>query len=313
MSTDGSRKGSGQDIQVVQNLIEQCLIRYMNRKEVMNFLSVKKKIEPAVTELVWQKLEQENQEFFNAYNLRLTLKEQIAEFNQLLDRQVKMMHHADTSGVSYRPVSASHVSPMHRNSSSYPSENAGHALMTESMRQPITTNIPNEFNNRGLSVPCMQIPVDMSSQSRKSETSNVMLTQNQNVGMSQGLNGGMLKREAGYSGMSQFIYGGDNNIMETHPLSSDASNLLYSDVESHTLPPLNETMLDAEDTTNFGLLGNYGISDLTTEFSHSSDIMDNYRSPFLETAQDGFLDLHSRGDNQGPNTRLDGYGDFHGD
>ncbi|WOH07889.1 hypothetical protein DCAR_0727323 [Daucus carota subsp. sativus] len=95
----------------VQNLIEQCLIRYMTRKEVMNFLSVKKKIEPAVTELVWQKLEQENQEFFNAYNLRLTLKEQIAEFNQLLERQVKMMHHADTAGVSYRPVSASHVSP----------------------------------------------------------------------------------------------------------------------------------------------------------------------------------------------------------
>lgn len=68
-----------------------------------------------------------------------------------------------------------------------------------------------------------------------------------------------------------------------------------------------------------------------------SDIMDSYRSPFLETAQDGFLDLHSRGDNQGnflnfkslsqmqkfkywkgptlsgPNTRLDGFGDFHGD
>ena len=31
-----------------------------------------------------------------------------------------------------------------------------------------------------------------------------------------------------------------------------------------------------------------------------SDIMDNYRSPFLETAPDSFLDLHSRGgDNQG--------------
>lgn len=159
---------------------------------------------------------------------------------------------------------------MHRNSSSYPAENAGHALMTESMRQPITTNIPNEFNNRGMSVPCMQIPGDMSGQSRKSETSNVMLAQNQNAGMAQGLNGGMLKREAGYSGMSQFIYGSDNNIMETHPLSNDASNLLYSDVESHTLPPLTEAMLDAADTTNFGLLGNYGISDLTTEFSNSS-------------------------------------------
>ncbi|KAL8122300.1 uncharacterized protein LOC141704493 isoform X2 [Apium graveolens] len=303
MSTDESRKVSGQDIQAVQNLIEQCLIRYMTRKEVMNFLSLKKNIEPAVTELVWQKLEQENQEFFNAYNLRLTLKEQIAEFNKLLDRQVKMMHHADTSGVSYRPVSASHVSP----------KNAGHALMTESMRQPITTNIPNEFNNRGLSVPCMQIPVDISGQSRKSETSNVMLAQNQNIGMAQRLNGGMLKREAGYSGMSQFIYGSDNNIMETHPLSTDASNLLYSDVESHTLPSLNEAMLDAADTTNFGLLGNYGISDLTTEFSNSSDLMDNYRSPFLETAQDNFLDLQSRGDNQGPNTRLNGFGDFHGD
>lgn len=159
---------------------------------------------------------------------------------------------------------------VHHNSSSYASENAGHALMTDSMRQPITTSIPNEFTNRGLSVPCMQIPVDMSGQSRKNETSNVMLAQNPNVSMAQGLNGGMLKREAGYPGMPQFIYGGENNIMEPHPLSRDAPNLLYSRDDSNALPPLNETMMDAADSTSFGLLGNYGISDLTTEFSHGS-------------------------------------------
>ena len=48
------------------------------------------KIEPCFTQLVWQKLEEQNQEFFKAYYTRLKLKDQIVLFNHLLDEQVKM-------------------------------------------------------------------------------------------------------------------------------------------------------------------------------------------------------------------------------
>ena len=61
-------------LQVVQQLDQQC------------------QIEPCFTQLVWQKLEEQNQEFFRAYYTRLKLKDQIVLFNHLLDEQVKMFH-----------------------------------------------------------------------------------------------------------------------------------------------------------------------------------------------------------------------------
>jgi hypothetical protein len=40
---------------------------------------------------VWQKLEEENREFFKAYYVRLMLKNQIMVFNKLLDDQYHLM------------------------------------------------------------------------------------------------------------------------------------------------------------------------------------------------------------------------------
>ncbi|KAL5062968.1 hypothetical protein RYX36_024705, partial [Vicia faba] len=74
----------------VQHLIELCLQLYMNKKEVVETLSAKAKVEPVITESVWQRLEEENQEFFKAYYLRLMLKEQITEFNRLLEEQAQL-------------------------------------------------------------------------------------------------------------------------------------------------------------------------------------------------------------------------------
>ena len=48
------------------------------------------KVEPCFTQLVWQKLEEQNHEFFRAYYTRLKLKDQIVLFNHLLDEQIKM-------------------------------------------------------------------------------------------------------------------------------------------------------------------------------------------------------------------------------
>lgn len=41
--------------------------------------------------LVWQRLEEENPEFFSAYNVQLVLKKQITLFNQLLEQQYHLM------------------------------------------------------------------------------------------------------------------------------------------------------------------------------------------------------------------------------
>ncbi len=41
---------------------------------------------------VWQKLEEQNPEFFKAYYTRLKLKKQILLFNHLLEQQVQLMH-----------------------------------------------------------------------------------------------------------------------------------------------------------------------------------------------------------------------------
>ena len=52
--------------------------------EVVQTLQSKAEVDPGFT-LVWQKLEEQNQEFFQGYAVRLQLKDQINLFNHLLD------------------------------------------------------------------------------------------------------------------------------------------------------------------------------------------------------------------------------------
>lgn len=59
---------------------------------------------------VWQKLEEENREFFRAYYLRLMVKQQIIEYNRLLEQQARLMHQLHSTGVSSIPTSnGSHI------------------------------------------------------------------------------------------------------------------------------------------------------------------------------------------------------------
>ncbi|KAI7845999.1 hypothetical protein COHA_000540 [Chlorella ohadii] len=76
---------------MVQNLIERCLQLYMTQNEVVSILQQQAKIEPSFTQLVWQKLEEQNLEFFRCYYTRLKLKSQIIMFNHLLEQQVAMV------------------------------------------------------------------------------------------------------------------------------------------------------------------------------------------------------------------------------
>ncbi|GLU00804.1 hypothetical protein SLE2022_181460 [Rubroshorea leprosula] len=91
-SSNDSRKVSRQDIELVQNLIERCLQLYMNRDEVVKTLLTRARIDPGFTTLVWQKLEEENADFFRAYYIRLKLKKQILLFNHFLGHQYHLMN-----------------------------------------------------------------------------------------------------------------------------------------------------------------------------------------------------------------------------
>ncbi|GAB2291098.1 hypothetical protein Dimus_025353 [Dionaea muscipula] len=91
VSSNDGRKVSREDIELVQNLIERCLQLYMNREEVVKQLLTRARIDPGFTTLVWQKLEEENADFFRAYYIRLNLKKQIIVFNHLLENQYHLM------------------------------------------------------------------------------------------------------------------------------------------------------------------------------------------------------------------------------
>ncbi|XP_039062639.1 uncharacterized protein LOC120207191 [Hibiscus syriacus] len=103
-SSNDSRKVSRQDIELVQNLIERCLQLYMTRDEVVKTLLNRARIDPGFTTLVWQKLEEENADFFSAYYIRLKLKKQIILFNHLLEHQYHLMKYPVPPKVPLAPI-----------------------------------------------------------------------------------------------------------------------------------------------------------------------------------------------------------------
>eukprot|EP00951_Prasinocladus_malaysianus_P005237 scaffold37202_cov47-Prasinocladus_malaysianus.AAC.3 len=71
----------------------------MSQDEVVKSLREEAQIQPRFTTLVWQKLEEQNPEFFRAYYTRLKLKDQIVLFNHLLEQQVQMFQKIQTGWV----------------------------------------------------------------------------------------------------------------------------------------------------------------------------------------------------------------------
>ncbi|XP_007027122.2 PREDICTED: uncharacterized protein LOC18597827 isoform X2 [Theobroma cacao] len=54
-------------IHMVHHLIEECLIFNMSKEECIEALSKHANIKPVITSTVWNELEKENKEFFEAY------------------------------------------------------------------------------------------------------------------------------------------------------------------------------------------------------------------------------------------------------
>ncbi|KAI6675016.1 hypothetical protein NL676_002922 [Syzygium grande] len=57
-------------IRMVHHLIEECILFNMSKEECMEALSKHANIEPVITSTVWNELEKENKEFFEAYGGR---------------------------------------------------------------------------------------------------------------------------------------------------------------------------------------------------------------------------------------------------
>ncbi|XP_076958428.1 uncharacterized protein LOC143634157 [Bidens hawaiensis] len=278
MSNGEVKKVSPQDLQLVQNLIERCLQLYMSQKEVVSTLLHQAKIEPSFTELVWQKLEEENQDFFKGYHLRLILKDQILKFNKLLQTQAELMSQiaAASSAASVSIPNGSHAPLMHQiqNSSCYTLDSNTQPMKLENMQKSATAKLPGGLH------PCMQMD---------GVAPNMLMNQNSNMGIMHGMNNeGIIKSESGYVEDPSFMFNPANNV-----------NFI---AEESNVKPVTEPVVDPN-ASSFGFLGqiprNFSLSDLTADFSVSSDILDNYsRSPYLAADTD-FLNIHGNGDIQG--------------
>lgn len=55
-------------IRLVHRLIEECILFNMSKEECMEALSKHANIKPVITSTVWNELEKENKEFFEAYS-----------------------------------------------------------------------------------------------------------------------------------------------------------------------------------------------------------------------------------------------------
>uniref|UniRef100_A0A1J3FMA8 Uncharacterized protein n=2 Tax=Noccaea caerulescens TaxID=107243 RepID=A0A1J3FMA8_NOCCA len=293
MSSVTVRRVSREDIQLVQNLIERCLQLYMNREEVVDTLLEQAKIERGFTELVWKKLEEENAEFFKAYYLRLMVKHQIIEYNKLLEQQVHHMRLMHPTGAA---------SVQNRNGSHVPSMNQQQLCFASKDSDQTSANLSSAYINGGSALnTTVPTSVDFSTSSTRivPPPNMISLQATTNTPLMQGA----IKSEAAFSNSAPYMmYGG-----EAPSAVGDVSIASFSNDSSNQ--SLNDPVVDA-DASTFGFLGqiprNFSLSDLTADFSQSSEILESYdKSPFLLADAENFLDCSERAEqHQGDHERL---------
>ncbi|MFS8009023.1 putative angiotensin-converting enzyme 2 [Helianthus anomalus] len=102
-----------EELHMVKNLIEQCLVHCMSQKEVMDILYQRECIEPSLTQTILQQLIDQNQEFFKNYYFWLAVKHQ--NFNNLVETQTPALeidrHRLGTLGLKLQVPPAMHRWP----------------------------------------------------------------------------------------------------------------------------------------------------------------------------------------------------------
>ncbi|ESR49356.1 hypothetical protein KPL70_011058 [Citrus sinensis] len=83
-------ESSASYIHMVQHLIEKCLIFRMTKEECMEALSKHANIKPVITSTVWNELEKENKEFFEAYAQSQSKEDRMSEeeTNQMIQKMI---------------------------------------------------------------------------------------------------------------------------------------------------------------------------------------------------------------------------------
>lgn len=280
---------SGADVDKVQNLIHCCLQLYMDKKEVVDALSREAKIEPSVTQHVWQKLEENNREFFKAYYLRLMLKNQITAFNKLLEDQLRIINKDYHPGPSSMPLPNGSNSNLLKQNPCFLSESTPMPAMPD--------DVMCNGNSSGI-VDCTQSSdqliyagKDIQGLHSSMDASNLLPVQNANSVLFGVENGTTIKTESGYSSNGNFGFCG-NAFLESCQSIGDASGGSFSSSELNG-QPLDDSILDIE-SSSFGFLSQLPrnfFSDLPEDFSQSTEILDNYgKSPFLPSEQNHFSD-----------------------
>jgi uncharacterized protein (TIGR01589 family) len=69
-------------------MIEECLRVYMSAEDICEALRLQQGVDPAHTRAIYNSLKSASPEFFEVYELRLRVKEQIAAFNFVVAQQV---------------------------------------------------------------------------------------------------------------------------------------------------------------------------------------------------------------------------------
>nr|ABN08000.1 Uncharacterized plant-specific domain 01589 [Medicago truncatula] len=194
-----------QDVDQVQDLIERCILLYMTPKEIVSTLHEKAKIEPKFTKIVWQKLNEQNPEFFKAYYTRLALKQQIEKFNELLEKQKELMD-SQTNVASLPNSNESHIPAIPENPAySHVSVQTPEGLNSKNLQHGVVSNFSDLFNNKGSSF-------GMVDTSAHGDIPSMTFTQNSNMGMQQGVNGGMTISKPDNSSFSPHMFGADGKV-----------------------------------------------------------------------------------------------------
>ncbi|XP_041015635.1 uncharacterized protein LOC121258252 isoform X2 [Juglans microcarpa x Juglans regia] len=121
ISRNMSRRVICEESDAVHKLIERCLWLYMNKNEVVETLLCLANIEPGFSTLVWQRLEEENAEFFKSYYVRVKLNKQIQLFNDLLEKQSDLMNSSSPQKVPLPSMqSGIHCMPVNNPPLGYP-------------------------------------------------------------------------------------------------------------------------------------------------------------------------------------------------
>ncbi|XP_048231302.1 uncharacterized protein LOC8281386 isoform X2 [Ricinus communis] len=267
----------------------------MNRDEVVRTLLTRARIDPGFTTLVWQKLEEENADFFRAYYIRLKLKKQILLFNHLLEHQYHLMKFPVPPKVPLAPIqNGIHPMPVNNLPMGYP------VLQQPPMPAPgqphldsMNCGISSCHVVNGVPAPENFHPIRMNS-------GNNMVMENKTADIAP-----VVPPSSGMSSMSEMPVS-PTSVASSGHFPFTASDMLGIGVDTSAL----DTAFTSDVASSVGLqLGpdggagtsrsldqiqwNFSLSDLTADLSNLGDLgaLGNYPgSPFLPSDSEILLD-----------------------